>query len=270
MPEFVDKPPAQIFFTLLDNGCYICSIRTMYRILAQEGELRERRDQLRHPNYQRPELLATGPNQLWSWDITKLRGPTKGYNFQLYVVLDVYSRYVVGWLLATHESDELAQQLLFDSCEKQSILPNQLTVHADRGPSMTSLGVAGLLERLDVRKTHSRPGISDDNPYSESQFKTMKYRPEYPDRFGSIEDALAFCRAFFHWYNNQNYHSGVCWLTPASVHYGQGDDILAQRHSTMISFYEVDPGRFRNGPPKRSRLPEAVWINPPFQQPTCG
>lgn len=262
--EFVDKAPPQIYHTLLDHGCYICSVRTMYRILAAEGQVKERRNQLRHPEYKRPELLATGPNQLWSWDITKLRGPVKGAYYQLYVVIDVFSRYVVGWLLASHESDELAKQLLETSYEKHGVEPGQLTVHADRGTSMTSVGVAGLLERLDVRKSHSRPGNSDDNPYSESQFKTMKYRPDYPDRFGSREDALAFCRPFFDWYNNENYHSGICWLTPASVHYGQADRILATRHVTLTSFYQVNPKRFRNGAPKRYKLPGAVWINRPF------
>lgn len=262
--DFIDKAPPQIYYTLLDTGCYMCSIRTMYRILAAAGEVKERRDQLRHPTYKRPELLATGPNQLWSWDITKLRGPAKGHYYQLYVVLDVYSRYVVGWLLATHESDDLAQQLLRATHEKQGIQPGELTVHADRGAAMTSAGVAGLLERLDVRKSHSRPGVSDDNPYSESQFKTMKYRPDYPDRFGSREDALAFCRPFFDWYNEENYHSGICWLTPASVHYGQAESILTTRHQTLISFYNHDPKRFRKGPPKLHQLPASVWINRPF------
>ena len=175
-----------------------------------------------------------------------------------------FSRYVVGWLLASQESDELAQQLLEASYRKHGIEPGQLTIHADRGASMTSVGVAGLLERLDVRKSHSRPGNSDDNPYSESQFKTMKYRPDYPDRFGSREDALAFCRPFFDWYNNQNYHSGICWLTPASVHYGQAEQILTTRHETLLSFYRHNPKRFRNGPPTRPSLPKAVWINRPF------
>jgi putative transposase len=264
--EFVDKAPPQIYFALLDLGAYICSVRTMYRILAAEHEVNERRNQLRHPNYKRPELLATGPNQLWSWDITKLRGPVKGLYYHLYVVLDVFSRYVVGWRLATHESDELAQQLILASCEKQGISPGQLTLHADNGASMISSGVAGLLERLDVRKSHSRPGISDDNPYSESQFKTLKYRPEYPDRFGSYEDALSYCRHFFPWYLNENYHSGICWLTPASVHYGQAESILDARHATLTAVYNLYPERFRNGPPKRYKLPEAVWINPPYRR----
>jgi putative transposase len=264
-PEYVDKAPPQIFFSLLDRcSIYICSIRTMYRILAQEAQLRERRDQLRHPVYQRPELLATGARQLWSWDITKLRGPQKGNYFMLYVVIDVFSRYVVGWLLATQESDGLAQQLLEGCYHREGVRPGQLTIHADRGSAMTSLGVAGLLERLDVRKSHSRPGVSDDNPYSESQFRTMKYCPEYPDRFGSIEDAREFCRAFFAWYNEQNYHSGICWLTPACVHRGQAEEILAKRHATLTAVYENDPLRFRNRPPKLYVLPDKVWINRPF------
>ena len=262
--EFVDKAPPQIYFALLDVGAYICSIRTMYRILAAEHEVRERRNQLRHPKYKRPELLATGPRQLWSWDITKLRGPLKGLYYYLYVLLDVFSRYVVGWQLSTHESAELAQQLILASCEKQEIGRGQLTIHADNGPSMTSFGVAGLLERLDVRKSHSRPGISDDNPYSESQFKTLKYRPQYPDRFGSLEDGLAYCRQFFPWYANDNYHSGICWLTPASVHYGHAEGILAERHATLTAVYKIYPERFRNGPPRLQKLPDAVWINRPF------
>lgn len=262
--EFVDKSPPQIYFTLLDRSEYICSIRTMYRILAAEKEVMERRNQLRHPVYKRPELLATGPNQLWTWDITKLRGPTKGLYYQLYVVLDVFSRLVVGWTLATHESAELAQELLSASYLKHGIIPGQLSVHADRGTSMTSWGVAGLLERLDVKQSHSRPGVSNDNPYSESQFKTMKYRPGYPDRFGSLEDALSFCRGFFPWYNDENYHSGICWLTPASVHYGQAEGILAARHAFMMLIYKVHPDRFRNGPPRAYKLPTTVWINPPF------
>ncbi len=262
--EFVDKAPPQIYFTLLDRGAYICSIRTMYRILASEQEVMERRNQRRHPVYKRPELLATGPKQLWTWDITKLRGPVKGLCYHLYVVLDVYSRYVVGWTLATHESDDLAQELLAACYVKHGVEAGQLTVHADRGAAMTSLGVTGLLERLDVRQSHSRPGVSNDNPYSESQFKTMKYRPDYPDRFGSQEDALAFCRGFFPWYNDENYHSGICWLTPASVHYGQAEGILAARHDFMQLVYKIHPDRFRNGAPKAYRLPTAVWINPPF------
>lgn len=264
--ELVDRSPPQIFFSLLDKGAYICSVRTMYRILAAEHEVRERRDLLRHPAYKRPELLATGPNQLWSWDISKLRGPAKGLYYYLYVLIDVYSRYVVGWLLATHESNELAQQLLSSSYRKHSVRPGQLTIHADRGASMMSLGVAGLLEKLDVRKSHGRPGVSDDNPYSEAFFKTFKYQPDYPDRFGSQEDALDFCRALFPWYNDENYHSGICWLTPASVHFGDADGILAARHATMTAVYTIHPTRFRNGPPKLYKLPEAVWINRPFDQ----
>lgn len=238
----------------------------MYRILAEEQQVRDRRDLLRHPIYQRPELLATGPRQLWSWDITKLRGPCKGLYFQLYVVIDVFSRYVVGWMLATHESEELAMQLLETCYEREGVRPGELTVHADRGPAMTSSGVAGLLERLEVRKSHSRPGISDDNPYSESQFKTMKYCPQFPDRFGSLEDALHFCRRFFAWYNKDHYHSGICWLVPSVVHHGQAEAVLAQRHATLMTFYEADPLRFRNRPPKLYTLPEQVWINRPFEQ----
>lgn len=263
-PEFVDKPPAQIFFTLLDADWYICSIRTMYRILAQETQLKERRDQLRHPVYQRPELLAVRPRQLWSWDITKLRGPRRGVYFHLYVVLDVYSRFVVGWLIATHEADYLAEQLLETCYEREGVGPHELTIHADRGSAMTSRGVADLLATLGVAKTHGRPGVSDDNPYSESQFRTLKYCPEYPDRFGSVEDGRQFCRYFFPWYNEQNYHSGICWLTPSTVHHGGAEKVLAARHATLMAAFEEDPVRFRNRPPRRYRLPEEVWINRPF------
>ncbi len=238
----------------------------MYRILAEAQELNERRNQLRHPVYKRPELLATGPNQLWSWDITKLRGPVKGVYYHLYVIIDVFSRYIVGWRLATHESDDLAQELILASCEKQGILPGKLIIHADNGPAMASNGVAGLLERLDVRKSHSRPGVSNDNPYSEAQFKTLKYRAGYPDRFGSLEDALSFCRQFFPWYNQENYHSGICWLTPACVHHGEAASILAARHLTLTAVYNLYPDRWRNGPPKLYRLPKEVWINRPYDK----
>jgi putative transposase len=238
----------------------------MYRILAAEHELKDRRNLREKTIYERPELLATGPKQLWSWDITKLRGPAKGIYYQLYVVLDVFSRYVVGWLLAARESTELAIHLLSTSHENQGVVPGTLTVHADRGSSMMSTGVASLLERLDVSKSHSRPSISDDNPYSESQFKTMKYRPEYPDRFGSFEDALQFCRGFFKWYHEEHYHSGLCWLTPATVHYGGGPAVLAARHQTLMKAYEHNPRLFINGAPKMAVLPARVWINAPFHE----
>ncbi len=217
-PRYVDKAPGQIYASLLDEGVYLCSVRTMYRILASMGEARERRDQLRHPVYEKPELLATGPNHVWSWDITKLKGPVKWRHYCLYVILDIFSRYVVGWMIARRESSILAKRLIEHSCRKQGIVKGQLTIHADRGSSMRSKTVAQLLMDLGVTRTHSRPHVSNDNPFSESHFKTMKYRPEFPKRFGSIEDARCFCRVFFNWYNKEHYHSGLGLLTPAMVH----------------------------------------------------
>lgn len=260
---FIDKTTAEIYYTLLDRGEYLCSIRSMYRILAEHGEVKERRNQLRHPVYKKPELMATAPNQLWSWDITKLRGPTKGIYYHLYVVLDVYSRYVVAWTLASRESEDLARDLLNEAYCRYGIEPGDLTVHSDRGPAMKAETVATLLARLGVAKSHSRPYVSNDNPYSESQFRTMKYRPEFPGRFGSLEDALAFCRAFFIWYNEDHYHSGICWLTPSVVHFGQADRVLGQRHAALTIAYDRHPNRFIHGRPRLQALPSEVWINPP-------
>ena len=207
--RFRDKAPPEVFATLLDEGTYLCSLRTMYRILGDSGEVRERRDQLRHPNYQKPQLLATAPNQVWSWDITKLLGPAKWTYFYLYVILDVFSRYVAGWMVAPREGAELAKQFIEETLGKHQVPPGQLTIHADRGKVMTSKPVAFLMADLGVTKTHSRPYVSDDNPYSESQFRTMKYRPEFPDRFGCIQDSRVFCQQFFQWYNQQHRHSGI-------------------------------------------------------------
>jgi transposase InsO family protein len=215
-------PPGAVFATLLDEGVYHCSLRTMYRILDEAGETRERRDQLTHPAYQKPELLATGPNQLWSWDITKLKGHAKWTYFYLYVILDVFSRYVVGWMVAPRETAELAKRLIADTCDKQNILPDQLTIHADRGSSMTSKPVAFLLADLSVTKSHSRPYVSDDNPYSESHFRTLKYRPDFPERFGCIQDSRAFCQEFFTWYNEEHRHSGIELLIDCSPRPGAG------------------------------------------------
>jgi putative transposase len=235
----------------------------MYRLLDAEGENGERRDQLIHPPYRKPELLATGPNQLWSWDITKLRGPVKWSFYYLYVILDVFSRYVTGWMIAYRETAGLASQLIEHSCEKQQIIPGQLTLHADRGSSMTSKSLALLLADLGVVKTHSRPHVSDDNPFSEAHFKTMKYRPGYPDRFGSIQDARHFCQEFFAWYNHQHHHSGLNLLTPANVHYGQAAQVISQRQAVLDIAYQQHPERFVRRPPTHPSLPEAVWINPP-------
>jgi len=261
--RFVDQSPAAVYARLLDEGRYLCSQRTMYRLLEDAGELRERRDQLRHPVYARPELLASRPNEVWSWDITKLLGPTKWSYFYLYVLLDIFSRYVVGWMVAHRESAQLAKRLIAESARKQSIEPGQLTVHADRGSSMTSKPVAFLLADLGVTKTHSRPSVSNDNPFSEAQFKTLKYRPEFPDRFGSIEDSRAFCVGFFDWYNNRHYHSGLALLTPTTVHHGNSATVIERRSAVLAAAYAAHPERFVRRVPRPAEPPTAVWINPP-------
>ena len=261
--RFVDQAPAEAYATLLDEGIYLCSLRSIYRILGAEGEVRERRNQLRHPHYARPELLATKPNQLWSWDITKLLGPATWTYYYLYVILDIFSRYVVGWMVAHRESAALANRLIHETCQKQEIAPGQLTVHADRGSSMRSKCVAMLLSDLGVTKTHSRPHVSNDNPFSESQFKTLKYRPEFPERFGSIEDARAFCGDFFRWYNTEHRHSGIALLTPETVHYGRAQEASAARQQVLNQAYARHPERFVRKPPEAPQLPQAFWINPP-------
>lgn len=260
---FQDSAPREVYATLLDQGQYLCSWRTMYRILKECQLVCERRNQLRHPTYTKPELLASDPNQLWSWDITKLRGPVKWTYYYLYTILDVFSRYVVGWLITERESARLAEHLIGETCAKQGIEPDQLTLHADRGSAMISKTVALLLADLGVTKTHSRPHVSNDNPYSESQFKTMKYRPGYPDRFGSIQDARAWARLFFHWYNHEHYHSGLALLTPATVHYGQAQAVLERRQETLQAAYAAHPERFVRGVPRPPSLPTEVWINEP-------
>ena len=261
--RFVDQAPREVYATLLDEGTYRCSVSTMYRLLKGHDEIRERRDQLRHPHYTKPQLLATRPNQVWSWDITKLLGPAKWTYFYLYVILDIFSRYVVGWLAAHRESNELAQELIRESCVKQHIAPGTLTVHADRGTSMKSKPVALLLADLGVNKTHSRPHVSNDNPYSESQFKTLKYRPEFPDNFGSIVDVRTFCRVFFPWYNTEHHHTALGLLTPEMVHYGRTPAVLAQRQLVLSAAWLEHPERFVRGQPVPARPPEAAWINPP-------
>jgi putative transposase len=263
-PRFVDQAPAQVHTALLDAGVYHCSTRTMYRILDDAQEVRERRNLLRHPHYHKPELLATDPNQVWSWDITMLPGPAKGSRFHLYVILDIFSRYVVGWLLAERECAHLAERLIRESCTKQNVQPEQLTIHSDRGPSMKSQTVAQLLAALGIIKSQSRPHVSNDNPFSESQFKTLKYRPEFPEHFASYDEARAFCVEFFAWYNDEHYHSGLRMLTPASVHYGRAGPILAQRVLTLAVAYAAHPERFVQGLPKPKTVPQTVWINPPM------
>lgn len=264
--RFVDQAPREVYATLLDEGSYLCSVRTMYRILDAACEVRERRNQLRHPNYKKPELLATAPNQVWSWDITKMLGPAKWSYFYLYVIIDIFSRYVVGWMVADAESNALAQRFIEETVVKQQIVPGQLTIHADRGSAMKSKPVAFLLADLGITKTHSRPYVSDDNPYSEAQFKTLKYRPDFPANFGSLQDARAFCLTFFDWYNFDHHHTGIALLTPAIVHYGLADQVLAARQQVLLAAYATHPERFVNHHPQPLQLPKAVWINPPEKE----
>jgi putative transposase len=262
--RFQDCSPAAINATLLDEGQYLCSTRTMYRVLEEDGATRERRAQLTHPQYHKPELLATAPNQLWSWDITKLRGPAKWTYFYLYVILDVFSRYVVGWMVAPRESADLAKKLIEETYEKEDIQPGQLGLHADRGSAMRSKPVALLLADLSVTKTHSRPYTSNDNPYSESQFRTMKYRPEFPDRFGCIQDSRAFCQKFFPWYNDEHRHSGIGMMTPSMVHHGAALAVRDNRQLVLDAAYRDHPERFVRRPPTPPQLPKDVWINKPI------
>lgn len=264
--RFVDSSPAQVWATLLDEGRYLCSERTMYRLLAEHQEVRERRDQLTHPVYAKPELLAERPNQVWSWDITKLLGPAKWSYYYLYVILDVFSRYVVGWTVQHKESAVIAEALIAQAIAQQQITRGQLTLHADRGSSMRSKPVAFLLADLGVTKTHSRPYTSTDNPYSEAQFKTLKYRPGFPERFGSIEVARSFCRPFFDWYNHTHRHSGIGLMTPAAVHYGRAGALHDARTHVLANAYAAYPERFVRGVPAPPALPTAAWINRPNTQ----
>jgi len=262
--RFLNKAPYEVYATLLDEGQYHCSIRTMYRILSSEhGCVKERRRGHQRTHYKKPELLATGPNEVWSWDITKLKGPAKWTYFYLYVIMDIFSRHVVGWMVAHREQDALAKRLIQQSCLKQNIKPGQLTIHADRGSSMKSKAVAHLLADLGVTKTHSRPHVSNDNPYSESQFKTLKYCPEFPERFGSIQDSRAFCQPFFNWYNKEHRHSGIALMTPEQVHYGQSKKVFDFRSQVLLEAFQKAPIRFKGKMPKPFELPKAVWINRP-------
>ena len=261
--RFADCSPRQTYATLLDEGVYLGSVRTMYRFLKGCDQVRERRNQLTHPVYAKPQLLALQANEIGSWDITKLRGPGKWTCFHLYVILDIVSRYVVGWMIAPRESAELAEKLIADTVAKQHIAPGSLTLHADRGASMRSKPVAALLVDLDVAKTHSRPHVCDDNPYSEAQFKTLKYRPDFPDRFGCIEDARAHCQAFFTWYNTAHRHSGIGLMTPETVHYGRARELTRQRSITLDGAFRAHPNRFKGVAPRPPELPVAAWINPP-------
>jgi putative transposase len=264
--RFLDQAPAQVHATLIDEGVYLCAPRTMYRILDGADELKERRNQVARPHVVKPELSATQANALWSWDITKLLGPAKWTYFYLYVIPDVFSRYVVGWLVAPGESAALAERLIEDTCAKQGIQPRQLTVHADRGSSMGSEPVAVLLADLGVVKTHSRPHVSNDNPYSEAQFKTLKHCPAFPERFGALEDARAFGQVLFPWYNHEHHHTGLGYLTPAMVHYGVAEGIRDQRTKVLAAAYAAHPERFVRGVPRPAPLPATVWINPPAKK----
>jgi putative transposase len=269
-PRFVDRAPAEVWATLLDEDAYLCSIRTMYRILQDREELRERRNQARRTHYAKPELLATRPNQVWSWDITRLKGPVKWSYYQLYTILDIYSRYAVGWMIAYRESAVLAQRLIEHTAQKQGIQMGQLTIHADRGSSMTSRSVALLLADLGINKTHSRPHVSNDNPFSESQFKTLKYHPDFPERFGTIQEAREFCRTFFAWYNAEHRHLGLGLLTPETVHCGRAQEVIARRQDVLTLAYDAHPERFVHRSPTPTALPEAVWINPPDPERAAG
>jgi putative transposase len=262
--RFVDSSPAQVYATLLDEGRYLASERTMYRLLAAKHDgVRERRNQLTHPAYAKPELLAERPNELWSWDISKLLGPAKWTYFYLYAILDVFSRYVVGWSVQHRETGPIAEALIAQAIEQQQIARGQLTVHADRGAPMRSKPVAFLLAELGVTKTHSRPYTSTDNPYSEAHFKTLKYRPGFPARFDSIEQAREFCREFFGWYNHEHRHSGISLMTPASVHYGRATQVHADRQRVLNAAYEATPERFISRAPTAPPVPTAAWINKP-------
>jgi transposase InsO family protein len=266
-PRFADLAPAEVYATLLDEGVYLCSIRTLYRILDDHDEVRERRDQLRHPVYAKPELLAEAPNQVWSWDITKLAGPAKWTYFYLYVILDIFSRRVVGWCVADAESAALFKALFDDTFAKHAVPPGQLTLHADRGGPMKAKATALMLADLGVTKSHSRPHTSNDNPFSEAHFKTLKYQPEFPERFGCLEDAKDFCRRFFEWYNQDHHHAGLGLMTPDQVHYGQADDVHVARQRTLDRAFDAKPERFVKKPPVPPTKPTAVWINPPQNNP---
>ncbi len=268
--RFVDRSPAEVFATLLDDERYLCSERTMYRILAESQPVRERRNQLQHPQYAKPELVATAPNQVWSWDITKLLGPKKWTYYYVYVLLDIFSRYAVGWMVADRENSALAGRLIEETCTKQGVEPEVLTLHSDRGSPMTSKCTAQLLADLGVTRSLSRPQVSDDNPFSDAQFKTLKYHPGFPGRFTGIDHATRHCRSFFPWYNTEHRHGGISMLTPADVHYGRAQAMLEQRQRTLADAWAAHPERFVHGIPKPRPLPEAVWINPPETSTTGG
>lgn len=261
--RFADLAPREAYATLLDEGHYLCSVSTIYRMLAANGEIRERRNQLRHPAYAKPRLLATAPNQVWTWDITRLPGPAKWVGFCLYVLLDLFSRFVVGWLVAERESAALAEQLIDESAARQGITSGQLCLHSDRGGPMTAKSLALLFADLGVKPSLARPHTPDDNPFSEAQFKTVKHHPTFPERFGSLLDARAWGRQFFDWYNYQHHHTGLGLMTPAAVHFGQAQALWLQRQRVLHLAYAAHPERFVKGLPEPPPLPDAVWVNPP-------
>ncbi len=260
---FADKTPAQVYAGLLDDGIHLCSIRTMYRILHDNVQVRERREQRQHPAYVKPRLIATKPNQVWSWDITKLAAATRGSYFSLYVIIDIFSRYVVGWAVARTESAKLAKALIADACRRENIVPGQLTVHADRGSPMIAKSTAALYLDLGIHQSHSRPHVSDDNPFSEAAFRTLLYRPMMPERFGSLEDARTTSHALFDWYNERHYHSSIALVTPADLHHGRAPRIIAARQRVLDVAYRNHPERFVRGAPTHPTPPTTVWINPP-------
>lgn len=261
----MDKSPTETYATLLDEGTYFCSISTMYRILREEGATQERRRGHRRHQYAKPELLAIAPNQVWSWDITKLKGPVKWSYYYLYVVLDIFSRYVVGWYVAERETGELAKKFIREIIEREQVNPELITIHSDRGSPMKSSTLGQLFIDLGMNKSFGRPRVSNDNPYSESQFKTLKYHQNYPDRFKSLEEAKDFCREFFPWYNNEHYHSGLELMTPNDVHHGLADEKLVLRQNVLLSAYDNNPNRFVLGTPKKKEMPKEVWINRPVE-----
>jgi putative transposase len=268
-PEYQDLAVPQVYASLLDRGEYLCSISSQYRILRENSQVRERRNQLRHPDYPKPVLVATKPDQVWTWDITKLLGPYRGIWFYLYTVLDMFSRYVVGWMVAERETGDLARELVERTCELQKVDPYQLALHSDRGDAMTSKTLTEKMEDLKVRLSYSRPRVSNDNPYSEAQFKTMKYRPDYPLHFGSVEDARCWARGFFRWYNHEHYHSGIGLMPPAVIYYGLGEERWEERQEVLADFYQLHPERFVKGKPHPPFLPRSVWINPPKDTTVC-
>lgn len=269
-PEFVDHSPQAVYFSLLDRGRRYCSVSTMHRILRRHQAAADRQQRRRNHNFKKPQLLATSPNQVWSWDITLLKGPVRGVFYYLYVMMDIFSRRVVAWMLAKRECEDLASQFIAEACKAEKIGSGDLTIHSDRGPSMKSLGVAELYRRLGVERSLGRPSVSNDNPFSEALYKTVKYCPAFPGSFNTFEEAQLFCTGFFGHYNGAHYHSGICFLTPNSVHFGRAEQILAARHEVEMQAYFLNPKRYPKGPPKKKILPGAVWINDPAKELACA